>query len=119
MPYQYRGQYQVSYHAGMHDAMTIGPAAAKDLPAVLALAFARLGPVEAAVRAAAALDLIATGALDAGGILTACQDGRVTAAMVAAPLPGAGAVVWPPQAAPGADDAAADALARYAADWLR
>jgi hypothetical protein len=65
---------------------------------------------------AVGLDLIARGDLDPAGVLVARAGGAVVGAMVAAPVPGAGAAVWPPAAD---DPAVADALVRHATAWLR
>src|SRR5262249_38207045 len=59
------------------------------------------------------------GEMDPAGILVARAGGRMVGAMVAAPVPGAGAAVWPPQLEPGALPDFADELVRHPADWLR
>src|SRR5206468_3911308 len=87
----------------------------------LALAFWHLAPAERRERVTAGLDMIARGELDPDGLIVAQTGRRLVAAMIAAPVPGAGAAVWPPQVepdTPGAD-ALADRLVAHAADWLR
>jgi ribosomal protein S18 acetylase RimI-like enzyme len=101
--------------------LTVAPAAATDRAATLALAFAHLPLAERLERAAAGLDLIDRGELDPDGILEARTDRRRVGAMIAAPVPGAGAAVWPPQIEPDTPDAdaVADRLVCYATGWLR
>src|SRR5438876_1202796 len=101
--------------------LTVAPAAVTDRAAALALAFGHLPPAERLERAAAGLDLIARGELDPDGILAARAGQRLVGAMIAAPVPGAGAAVWPPQVEPDTPDAdaVADRLVCHATDWLR
>lgn len=73
-------------------APTISPALPHERAAALRLVFADAG--DGAVRNS--LDLMATGRVDAAGLWVS-RDGRgVVAAVLAALLPGRGAVVWPP-----------------------
>jgi ribosomal protein S18 acetylase RimI-like enzyme len=87
--------------------------------AALRLTFSHLDPEIRLARVAGGLELIDRGELDPAGILVARIRGRVVGAVVAAPVPGAGAAVWPPQVERGVEPAVADDLARRAADWLR
>jgi mycothiol synthase len=102
-------------------AATVAPAAPAERPAALGLAFGYLAPADRHARVAAGLGLIERGELDPAGVLLARAGRRAVGAMLAAPVPGSGAAVWPPQVEPGTPDAeaVADALVRYATDWLR
>lgn len=99
----------------------VKPAEVSERAAALRLAFQHQDAEFRAARVALALKMIDRGELDPDGILTAWLDDEVIGAMVAAPVPGAAAAVWPPQVASHAanGDEVADALVRYAASWLR
>jgi ribosomal protein S18 acetylase RimI-like enzyme len=99
--------------------VAITPAHADELTAALRLAFRHHDPESRVARVAVGLDLIDRGELDPAGVLVARIGDRLLGAMVAAPVPGAAAAVWPPQTEPDVPPAVADALARHAADWLR
>ncbi|HEY1376259.1 MAG TPA: GNAT family N-acetyltransferase [Gemmataceae bacterium] len=99
----------------------ISPAEPDELTAALRLAFRHFDPETRLARVAGGLELIDRGELDPAGVLVARAGGRLVGAMVVAPVPGAGAAVWPPQVepdAPAADVLAGELVAR-AADWLR
>jgi mycothiol synthase len=68
-----------------------------------------------------ALHLLARGDLDADGLIVAREGGSLVGAMVSLPVPGASALVWPPQVQPGVIEAVAleDALLVHATAWLR
>ena len=87
--------------------------------AALRLAFSHLDPETRLARVAGGLELIDRGELDPAGIVVARVNGRVVGAIVAAPVPGAGAAIWPPQIERGVEAAVADALAGAAIGWLR
>ncbi len=99
--------------------VTIAPAEADERVAVLRLAFRHLPPDARLARVATALDLIDRGELDPAGVLAAHTRGRLVGALVTAPVPGAAAALWPPQAEPGTPDHVADRLLQAATDWLR
>lgn len=99
--------------------MSVTSARPAERAAALRLLFGHLPPADQAARSANALALLDSGELDPAGVLVARSGRSLAGAMLAAPLPGGGGVVWPPQIAPGASDAIADALVRHAADWLR
>lgn len=111
----------------MAPGITFAPAAADERLAALRLTFGHLDPETRLARVAGALELIDRGELDPSGILVARAGDTVVGAMVVAPVPGAGAAVWPPQVEPGpgseipaADVAAiADELVRGSVEWLR
>src|SRR5437868_1056006 len=83
-------------------AVTVRPAPPADRAAAFALAFGHLPPEERQAKAAAGLELLTSGEVDPDGLLVAEAGGRAVGAMLACPLPGGGAAVWPPHAAPGA-----------------
>lgn len=87
--------------------------------AALRLTFSHLDPETRLARVSGGLELIDRGELDPAGILVARVNDRVIGAVVAAPVPGAGAAIWPSQVERGIEPAVADALAARAADWLR
>jgi mycothiol synthase len=103
----------------MTPGVTFAPAEPDERAAALRLTFSHLDPETRLARVAGGLELIDRGELDPAGILVARIEGRVVGAVVAAPVPGAGAAVWPPQVEPGIAAAVADDLARRAAAWLR
>jgi GNAT superfamily N-acetyltransferase len=98
---------------------TIAPAEADERTAALKLTFSHLDPETRLARVAGGLELIDRGEMDPAGILVARIGGRVIGAVVAAPVPGAGAAIWPPQVEPGIAAAVADELAGRAVDWLQ
>lgn len=99
----------------------IGPANAADRPAALALAFSYLQEPERSEKVRTALSLVHQGTLDPESIWLASDGIGPCAAILAAPVPGGGAVVWPPWprtsvANPGP---MLDELCRAAIGWLR
>jgi GNAT superfamily N-acetyltransferase len=97
----------------------ITPARRADLSAVGHVLFRHLAPEEQVARALnfrAALD---AGELDPAGVLVARCGAGIAGAMLAAPLPGSGGVVWPPQVAPNHPASVADELVQSAAEFLR
>jgi len=102
-------------------AVTVAPAGPADRTAALALAFWHLEPAERLARVGAALELIQRGELEPDGILGAWSGRRLVGAMIAAPVPGAGAAVWPPHIESDTpdSDAVADRLVQAAVAWLR
>ena len=98
---------------------TIAPAYPDELTAALRLAFRHHDPEARLARVAVGLDLIDRGELDPAGVLVARAGGRLLGAMVAAPVPGAAAAVWPPQVEAGTPCAIADALAAAGVAWLQ
>src|SRR5262245_13272466 len=99
--------------------VTVQPAPPDGRATALELAFGHLPPEERQAKAAAALELVARGEVDPDGLLLAQIGDRAVGAVLACPLPGGGAAVWPPFAEPGAPAHAADALAAAASAWLR
>jgi ribosomal protein S18 acetylase RimI-like enzyme len=110
---------RVGYDVGMDPAFSITPAHPDELTAALRLAFRHHEPETRLARVAVGLDLIDRGELDPTGVLVARAGDRLIGAMVAAPVPGGAAAVWPPQVEPEAPAAIADALAVHAVAWLR
>ena len=95
----------------------VGP---DELPAAFRLLFQHSPPVERESRAAHALDLVQRGELSTQGLFAARDGGGLLGAVFCLPVPGASALVWPPQCALDRGRAALeDALLRHAADWLR
>ncbi|HVS34268.1 MAG TPA: GNAT family N-acetyltransferase [Gemmataceae bacterium] len=100
--------------------MTPEPVRLEELPAAFALLFQRFESRDREVRSAAALDLVRRGELDSQGLFVLRRRSGLRAAVLAVALPGAAALVWPPQCVPSVDAASAeDALLHRAAAWLR
>src|SRR4051812_49128741 len=99
--------------------VTIRPAAPHEWSAALRLTFGHLDAETRLARVAGGLDLIKQGEMDPAGILVALDGEHVVGAMIAAPVPGAGAAVWPPQLAARITPGLADDLARASIDWLK
>jgi ribosomal protein S18 acetylase RimI-like enzyme len=97
----------------------IAPARPHELEAAFRLIFRQVPDAEREDRVANALRLVRQGELDAAGILVAVA-GDLIGAIACLPVPGASALVWPPQAVEGPGRAGVeDALVRHAAAWLR
>ncbi len=100
--------------------MTPAPVRTEELCAAFQLLFRRCASPEGEDRVANALDLVRRGEIDPRGLLVFRGRGKLLGAVLGLVLPGAGALVWPPQCLPSADAAAReDALLRQVADWLR
>jgi ribosomal protein S18 acetylase RimI-like enzyme len=98
----------------------VEPARKSELAAAFRMVFRHLPRAERDVRVANALALVAQDELDPRGVMVARADSRLTGAMVCVRLPGAGGLVWPPQALPGPSAATIiDLLVRGALSWLR
>ena len=99
----------------------VAEALPEEREAVLSLLLRTIPPDERAGRVAQLLEQMACGRIAPLTLLVArTLDGTIIGSAVARPLPGAGAVVWPPQVV-GADDLATveDALLNALADGLR
>jgi ribosomal protein S18 acetylase RimI-like enzyme len=99
--------------------VTITTAEPDERTAALKLAFHHLDPETRLARVAGGLGLIDSGEMDPAGILVARSGGHVIGAMVAAPVPGAGAAIWPPQIERTVPPAVADELVHRSIEWLR
>jgi ribosomal protein S18 acetylase RimI-like enzyme len=98
----------------------VEPARKSELTAALRLVFRHLPRAERDARVANALALVAQDALDPRGVSVVRAGGRLTGAIVCVRLPGAGGLVWPPQALPGPSAATTlDLLVQSALSWLR
>jgi ribosomal protein S18 acetylase RimI-like enzyme len=78
-----------------------------------------LPELERAGCVARAVDLVHQGQLDPAGIFVLRGASTLLGAIVCAPVPGAGAVVWPPAVAGLLGPAEEDLLVRAACDWLQ
>jgi ribosomal protein S18 acetylase RimI-like enzyme len=101
--------------------LLITPAGAAERPAALRLVFQGLSDLAVRDKLRHAEDMIRTGELDPQGVWLARDGTGVAAAMIAAPIPGGGAVVWPPRArvSHANADPVLDELLQAAMDWLR
>jgi ribosomal protein S18 acetylase RimI-like enzyme len=96
------------------------PARSTELAAAFQLIFQYVPPEERAARVANALRLVRQKELDPAGILIVRGDRGPRGALVCLPVPGASALVWPPQAvASGEQQRVEDELLRCARVWLR
>lgn len=102
----------------MSEPPTVGPARPDEREAALDLLFRDLPPADRVRQVAAAAELFRTGDFPADGLLVARGPNGPVGVLVCVPLPGAGASVWPPRAAPG-HSVQEDALVRHAVGWLR
>src|SRR5206468_6000193 len=79
-----------------------------------------LGAKERAVRVANALTMLRQGELEPAGVMVARRASEVQAAIVCLVVPGASALVWPPQSRNQPDRREIeDRLVGYATSWLR
>ncbi|HEV8060218.1 MAG TPA: GNAT family N-acetyltransferase, partial [Gemmataceae bacterium] len=75
---------------------------------------------ERAARVSHAIDMLRLGELQRQGIWVATESTLIAGAMICLQVPGASALVWPPQAEPGAQRTAIeDALVMHCNGWLR
>jgi ribosomal protein S18 acetylase RimI-like enzyme len=100
--------------------LTVEPARPDELADAFRLVFQHLATVDQETRLANALRLVRSGELEPRGIVVARSTIGLQGAMVCLPVPGASALVWPPQAVPGpATTEVEDALVRHCVAWLR
>jgi ribosomal protein S18 acetylase RimI-like enzyme len=104
----------------MPQPLAVEPARPKELVAALQLVFQYLAEEERAARVANALTLICQDELDPLGIMVVRKKSRLLGAMVSQRLPGAGGLLWPPQASewPSGQEIE-DQLVQAALSWLR
>jgi mycothiol synthase len=101
-------------------ALLIRPALPDEWPEALGLLFQHLPPGDRDSRAAEALRLLRGGQFDPAGLLLARRERDLAGAVICAAMPGAGGMVWPPQAVLGPDVSdVEDELLRAATTWLR
>lgn len=99
----------------------ISPSAAEECTSSLTLLFSSRPIATRDNEVASVLEAIKRGDIDPAGLIVARDGDGVTGVILAAHLPGNGAVIWPPQVARGVigSDAVADALVRHARGWLQ
>jgi mycothiol synthase len=104
----------------MPQAITVEPAAPDERTVAFGLVFQHLSDDDRAGRIANALRLLREHELDPEGVLVARGGGALLGALVCLPVPGASALVWPPQALPGPlQTDVEDRLIGHATAWLR
>ncbi len=91
----------------------------EDWDSAFQLIFQHLAAEERVQRGANALRLLQRGELDPRGIFVLRGAAGLRGALVCLPVPGGGALVWPPGAADEDRAAAEDVLVRHAIAWLR
>src|SRR5262245_14817407 len=84
---------------GMSSPVTVTPAYPHELASAFDLLFQHLDDKERARRSHAALELVRTGELDPTGVLLARSDSTLRGVQVCQVVPGASALLWPPQIA--------------------
>jgi mycothiol synthase len=99
----------------MSPTLTIEPARPDEREEAFRLIF-RQPPASRDDRVANAMRLVRQGDLDPAGLLVAREGTGLRGAIICLPVPGAGGLVWPPQASA---EPVEDALVRRAAAWLR
>jgi hypothetical protein len=97
----------------------VAPPRAEERPAALQVFFRHLQEDERTGRVERVTQLLAQGDLHPEGLLACWADGVLVGAMVAAALPGASAIVWPPRTLDGPHATVVeDLLLRHATRWL-
>lgn len=104
----------------MRPSVAVEPAPAEDLLVAFRLIFQHAAPDEREARAANALRLVHEGELDPAGVFIVRCAKELLGALVCLLVPGAGALVWPPQtAAFDRPEQVEDELVRHAIAWVR
>jgi len=104
----------------MNNRGIVRPAGESELRAALAIVFRHHSEEERQTRVGNALRLLRQREIDPAGVLIAPDENRLLGAMVCVPVPGAGAMIWPPQALVTTDaEKIEDQLLAYAEQWLR
>lgn len=100
----------------MSESFTVDAARPEELAAAFRLIFRHVREQERDSRVQNALELVRFGAVDPAGIKVARTAREIVGAVICAPVPGAGGIVWPAQAQ---DAAVEERLMREALGWLR
>jgi ribosomal protein S18 acetylase RimI-like enzyme len=104
----------------MSATFAIAPARTDELASAFHLIFSYVSQEDRENRVRNALQLVQQRELDPAGVVVARGSTGLIGAMVCLPVPGASAVVWPPQSLAGPDtQAIEDELMCYAKTWLR
>ncbi len=104
----------------MASALSPRPAQPEEWSEAFSLLFQHLDADQQACRSATAFNLLETGELKPDGIFVLSEDGQVTGVLVCMVIPGASALLWPPQVRPQAQrDLREDVLLQAACGWLR
>ena len=101
-------------------ALEIRPAHEEEWSAAFRWIFKSVPESERPARIRHGIDMVRAGELQRAGIWVAIESGVVKGAMIGLPVPGASALVWPPQAEPGDQTIVIeDALAQQCCASLR
>jgi ribosomal protein S18 acetylase RimI-like enzyme len=104
----------------MDNRRIVRPAGDTELRAAFELVFRHHSDEERQTRVGNALRLLRQREIDPSGVLVALDEKRLLGAMVCVPVPGAGAMIWPPQALVATQaEEIEDQLLAYAEQWLR
>ena len=97
--------------------LVVRPAREHEWPAAFRFIFQGVAEDEMPARVAHGLDMVRVGELQREGIWVAVETDRVVGALICLLVPGASALIWPPQAE--ASAAIEDSLMAEACSWLR
>jgi mycothiol synthase len=104
----------------MRNRLIVEPAGESELSAALEIVFRHHGADEREARVRNGLRLVRQGELNPAGIIVARHGEKRLGAVVCLPVPGAGALIWPPQStSPTNASEIEDYLLEYACSWLR
>jgi mycothiol synthase len=100
--------------------LQVGPARAEERADAFRLFFQRIAEEELPGRVDRGLELIASGQVAGDGVIVCREGHRLVGVMVAMPLQGAAALVWPPQAQAGLRETEIeDRLVEFTVAWMR
>src|SRR5262245_29286750 len=96
------------------------PARPEELARAFALVFAHYSLSERDYRVARAQELVSQGELDPAGVFVLAEAAVLVGVLILQPVPGAGALIWPPTVAGGeGQHHQQDLLIGHACTWLR
>ncbi len=105
---------------GAENNLVVKTARTEERAHALRLVFQHLDSAQQEQRVANALQMIDRGAILADGIRIAVHGAELAGAMIGLPVPGAAAVMWPPQASDRAErENVEDTLLQNTSEWLR
>ncbi|CAN5160603.1 hypothetical protein BH10PLA2_BH10PLA2_20320 [soil metagenome] len=103
----------------MRPQLEVRPAREAEWPGAFHFIFQSAPENERPSRITHGIDMVRRGELRPDGILIALRDDKIAGALICLKVPGASALVWPPQAEPADQAAIEDALVQHATSWLR
>lgn len=103
----------------MTAALTIEPAKPEEHAAAFRLAFRHLSKSDQETRVSMALEMIQKGELDPAGLWVGREEGELLGALLCQAMPGAAAMMWPPQLLDRDRRIIEDLLVQHACAWLK